>query len=208
LEVRAALPIDEPIDVHARLESVQDNGRRALIRTRVRSGTASAVDALVADMYALVPLDSGGDRSNGEDRSNGAERERPQQREPARVPASAHELAFLELDRHAGLDFAKLTGDFNPVHWIPSYARASGLRGTILQGFSTLARAIEALDRRVFAGDVRRLETIDVRFTGPLLLPARAGVYLDGGDLYVGDAPSGRAFLQGSFTTRKEPLHG
>jgi hypothetical protein len=192
LELREPIPAGEPLHVRARLESIDDDGRRAILTQRVVTGTARVPEALVADMRVFVPLE----------RKNGA-------RKPAAtVPSGARELAFFSISKSAGLDFAKLTGDFNPVHWIPSYARASGLRGTILHGFSTLARAIEALDRRVFAGDVRRLETIDVRFTGPLLLPARAGVYLDGGDLYVGDAPSGRAFLQGSFTTRKEPLHG
>jgi acyl dehydratase len=191
LEVHAPLPAGERLRVRARLESIDDDGRRAILTQRVVTGTASVPDALVADMRVFVPLE----------KKNGA------RKPPVTVPAGARELAFFALRPDAGLDFAKLTGDFNPVHWIAPYARASGLRSCILHGFSTLARAIEALNRRVFAGDVRRLETIDVRFTGPLVLPARVGVYVDGAEIFVGDAPAGRAFLQGTFATRGA-LHG
>lgn len=191
LEMRAPLPAGEPLLVRARLESIDDDGRRAILTQRVITGTRSTPDALVADMRVFVPLE----------KKNGAPK-----KAPATVPAGAREIAFFSLRADAGLDFAKLTGDFNPVHWIAPYARASGLKSCILHGFSTLARAIEALDRRVFAGDVSRLEAIDVRFTGPLVLPARVGVYVESGEVFVGDAPSGRAFLAGSFTTRKETL--
>jgi len=72
----------------------------------------------------------------------------------------------------------------------------------ILHGFSTLARTIEALNRRVYAGDATRLESIDARFTRPLVLPATVGVYVNGKTVTVGDAPGGGAYLEGTFTSR------
>ena len=77
-------------------------------------------------------------------------------KDKARVPVDAREIAFFKLGPKAGLDFAKLTGDFNPVHWVPRWARAFGFRNVILHGFGTMARAIEALNRGLFAGDVTR----------------------------------------------------
>ena len=59
-------------------------------------------------------------------------------REPSRVPGDARELSFWNLSASAGLEFAKLTGDFNPIHWVPAYARASGFRNVILHGFATM----------------------------------------------------------------------
>ena len=118
------------------------------------------------------------------------------------MPVDAREIAFFKLGADAGLDFAKLTGDFNPVHWVPRWARAFGFRNVILHGFGTLARAIEALNRGLLAGDVTALHEIDVRFTRPLVLPARVGVYVSGDKVWVGDAPGGPAYLEGTFKLR------
>jgi acyl dehydratase len=134
------------------------------------------------------------DKKNG--KSNGKAKDK------ARVPVDAREIAFFKLGPNAGLDFAKLTGDFNPVHWVPRWAKAFGFRNVILHGFGTMARAIEALNRGLFAGDVTALREIDVRFTRPLVLPARVGVYVSGDKVWVGDAPGGPAYLEGSFKIR------
>ena len=192
LEIRAPLPANEPLQVKVRLESIDDDGKRAIITQRVVTGTKSAPEALLSDMRVFVPLG----KRDPKDKPQ-APRIRPT------VPHDAKELAFFKLGADAGLDFAKLTGDFNPVHWIPTYARSFGFRNVILHGFGTMARAIEALNRRQFAGAVDRLASIEVRFTKPLVLPARVGVYVSQDNrLFVGDAKGGGAYLEGTLTIR------
>jgi hypothetical protein len=192
IENRAPLPADEPLRVRARIEAIDDDGQRAIVTQRVITGTASTPDALIADLRAFIPL---GDK-RGDKNGKKAAKARPA------VPANAHEIAFLRVREDAGLDFAKLTGDFNPIHWLKRYARAAGFRSVILHGFSTIARAIEALNRARFAGDPSRLAVFDARLSRPLVLPARVGVYVstDGG-IWVGDAPGGGAYLEGRFET-------
>jgi acyl dehydratase len=204
LEINSPLPLGEPLDVSARLVDIDDNGRRAVLKSRIVTGTRGDPEALVGLMYAIVPL--GGGKGNGAagGASNPAESARPAKKERARVPQDARELGYWKLPANAGLAFAMLTGDFNPVHWVPPYARASGFRSTILHGFSTMARAIEGLNRGLFAGDTTRLRSFDCKFTRPLLLPNTVGLYVDGADVYVGDAPGGSAYLTGSFTTDSE----
>lgn len=193
----APLPLGEAIEVVGRLASIDDDGRRAILEIETVTSSASAPEAIVATMIVFVPLAKG--KSNGDAKSNGASKDK----DKPRVPASARELAFFKLRADAGLDFAKLTGDFNPVHWVPAYAKAFGFRNTILHGFGTMARAVEGLNRGLFAGDVDALERLEVRFTRPLVLPAKVGVYVDGSNqVYVGAAPSGPAYLTGTFTTR------
>ncbi|MBX3182645.1 MAG: MaoC family dehydratase [Polyangiaceae bacterium] len=219
IQVNGPLPSDEPLQVSAHLASIDDDGRRAVLAQRVVTGTAAQPEQVVADLFAIVPL--GGKKSsgkqdggakNGQAKSDtngqakdGASREQPKSKERPRVPSGAREIAYLRLPQDAGLDFAKLTGDFNPIHWVPAYARASGFRGVILHGFSTLARAIEALNRGVFAGRPSALRDIDVRFTRPLVLPAKVGVYVEGQSVFVGDAPGGPAYLAGTFNTGENP---
>jgi len=187
LEINAPLPADQALHVTARLEDVDDNGRRAVLHQRVVTGTAAEPEALVAHLYAIVPLASKGD--------GGAKK-----REKPRVPDHVRELSFFRIGERAGLEFAKLTGDFNPVHWVPGYARAMGFRNVILHGFSTMARAFEGVARGQHAGRVDAIRTFDVRFSRPLILPARVGLYVDEGrGVWVGDAPGGPAYLTGSF---------
>jgi hypothetical protein len=189
LEIRAPIPADEPLHVTARLESIDDDGKRAVLRQRVITSTRSAPDALIAEMVSFVPLK--GDRSK---RDGGKEK-----KEATRIPDDAKEIAYWRLSADAGLDFAKLTGDFNPIHWIPAAARASGFPNMILHGFGTMARAIEGLNRGLFAWDVTRLKKWSCRLTKPLVLPGKAGLYVKGNEVFVGVAPGGPALLVGTF---------
>jgi acyl dehydratase len=193
VEVREAIRDDEPIVVRAWLESIDDDGRRAVFHQRVLTGTPSAPEALSIDVYPIVPLGSG-EGKLGETP--------PKKRERARVPDDARELLRYQLTRADALAFAKLTGDFNPIHWIPPYARMSGFRNVILHGFGSLARAWEGLCRSRFAGDPRAIASMDVKFTRPLTLPRDVGLYLKGDEITLGDAPSAPAYLTGRFTTR------
>lgn len=194
LEIFAPLPDHEPLQVRARLESIDDNGRRVVLHQRILTGTPSVPHAIVAHMYPIVPLPR--DKKDKDDTK----------KEPIRVPEDAREIDFWSLRPNAGLDFAKLTGDFNPVHWISSYARMFGFRNTILHGFSTMARAMEGLHQNWFAG-APVIRVFDVRFTRPLVLPAKVGLYVAGQqEVFVGDAPGGPAYLKGTFSTEAPSL--
>jgi acyl dehydratase len=190
ITVNAPLAGGKPLHVTGRLESIDDNGRRAVLLHKGTTGTEARPDALVSEFYAIVPLGGGKD---------GAKDGKKKDEKP-RVPQHAKELARWRIGSKAGLEFAKLTGDFNPIHWIPAYARAFGFRNVILHGFSTMARAMEGLNRGLFSGDVSAIRTFDCRFTRPLVLPAQVGLYVHGrNEVYVGDAPGGPAYLTGTF---------
>jgi len=220
LEVNHPLPAGEPLNVSARLDSIDDNGRRAVLCQRVVTGTAEHPEAVVGYLYAIVPLGGGRkDKTDKEPRKRSgkavlhglnvkprseapgqAEAAKPAKKETQRVPQKARELAYWRIGADAGLAFAMLTGDFNPVHWIKPYARAFGFKSTILHGFATMARAIEGLNRGLFAGRVDALSMVDVQFTRPLTLPGSVGLYVTEDDqVFVGDAPGGPAYLVGRF---------
>jgi acyl dehydratase len=190
LEINAPLSVDEPLLLRARLEGVDDDGRRAVLHQRIVTEQRSRPEALVAHVYAIVPTAS---RS----RVRGPARK---PREVRRVPEGAREIGRLSLDRNAGLDFALLTGDFNPVHWIAPYARLLGYDGTILHGFASAAYAFEMLTRELFAGATNAIRMIDVRFARPLVLPAEVFVCVEGSELFLGSR-GGPAFLVGSFAS-------
>lgn len=188
MSIRAPLPSGRPLQARAHLVDVDDNGRRAVIQTQVATGTPEIPDALICTIYAVVRLARGSEPSTKRSLTT-------------IVPTCAREVAYWNIPPDAGLDFAKLTGDFNPIHWIRRYAKASGYARTILHGFAMLARICEGLNRSVFSGDNHRLRTIDVKFVRPLLLPAAVGLYVSGDEVFLGDERGCPSYVVGRFET-------
>ncbi len=186
LEIRDRVPVGEPLVVRARLAAIDETPTRVLMTTEIETGPRSAPNALVAALRTYVPL-----------AAKSAADKKP---EPPRVAAGARELAHLRVGADAGLTFGTLTGDLNPIHWIPVYARAAGFRGCILHGFGSFALATSALVRGVLSGDATRLRAVEARFTRPLVLPGAMGIYVtEAGELFAGDGPGGAAYLTGHF---------
>ena len=195
MEILKPIPSNEPLDVTAQLMSVDDNGRRVLLDQKIVTSTKSSGDVLVAHLYPLIPLKSKKQGKKGKKKA-----------EKPRVPLDVQELKFGRISSQAGLDFAKLTGDFNPIHWIAPYAKMSGFKNTILHGFATMARGMEAINQlRVPVGSY--ISKFDVEFRRPLVLPAKVGVYVgEGNKVYVGDTPGGPAYMEGSYEL--SPING
>lgn len=196
LEINAPLPADQPLHASAQLLGIDDDGRRAVLHQQIITATPAHPQALVAHFYAIVPLRR---RAHKEDAPDESAREKTQKTTSKMVPADATELERWTLGADAGLNFARLTGDFNPIHWIPGHARAFGFENVILHGFSSMARAFEGLERHLDA----RLRVFDVQFTRPLALPAQVGLFIDADahNIYVGAAPDSPAYLTGTFET-------
>ena len=66
----------------------------------------------------------------------------------------------------------------------------------------TMARAIEGINRKLYMGGTEHIRVFDCKFTRPLVLPAKVGLYVKDGEVYVGDAPGGPAYLVGNYETK------
>ena len=80
------------------------------------------------------------------------------------VGDSIPELAVTS-DRYLPVRYAGASGDFNPIHVDPEFARSVGLPGAILHGLNMMglvSRAAGALGD----GDPRRLASLSVQFRG------------------------------------------
>ena len=197
LEINAPVPAGDPLTLRAQLVDISDDDRRVVLHQRIVTGTAAHASALVADLYAVVPAASRPTNGSAGPRKGAAS-----------VPFSARELTSWTLRPNAGLEFAFLTGDFNPLHWLAPYARAAGFRSPLLHGFAMMARTMESLGRTLLAGAIDRIAVFDTRFTRPLPLGrgVQVGLYLDRDErsFYLGDTPGGRAYLVGSFEVRSQ----
>ena len=69
-----------------------------------------------------------------------------------------------------GVRYAKASGDHNPIHTSDEIARSVGLPSAILHGLCTMALASQVLVDELLDGDPRRLKSMEVRFSRPVLL--------------------------------------
>jgi len=187
LVVKGPLPMAMAIALEVQLTQVEVEGRLAIITERCTTGTATSQNALEIEFHPIARLPakrSAATTPGGKDKPT--------------VPATAREIGHWALGPRAGFEFALVTGDFNPIHWIPAVARAAGFKSTILQGFASMCRVLEAL----VDGDGARLSVLDVRFVKPLVLPAEVGAFIDGDRIFVAERAGAEAYLTGHYDLR------
>ncbi|MBD0281138.1 MAG: hypothetical protein ICV69_02920 [Thermoleophilaceae bacterium] len=68
-------------------------------------------------------------------------------------------------DRYLPHRYAGASGDFNPIHIDPEFARQVGLPGNILHGLYTMAQVARA-NVNAAGGDPRTLKRLSVQFRG------------------------------------------
>jgi acyl dehydratase len=194
MQVLGPIPRDIPLELSGQLVEVLELERFV----SVVIGVSTAVEGecrLRSELQLRIsrPRDPAlrAARATGAVRKPAAER--------ARVPLAARELQTLRLGRYAGRDFAELTGDFNPIHWLAPVARKLGFPGVILHGFGSFALAFDGLSGAYLGGNPGAIAALDARFEQPLVLPARVGLYLAGDTYAIGDGPGGRSYVLGKL---------
>lgn len=76
-----------------------------------------------------------------------------------------HTLLRVTPDRWLAHRYAGASGDFNPIHVDPEYARAAGLPQPVLHGLYVMALVARAVTDTV-GGDPRKLRHLSVQFRG------------------------------------------
>jgi acyl dehydratase len=86
-------------------------------------------------------------------------------------PGSEMPTLSVTPDKYVPHRYAGASGDFNPIHIEPEFAKAVGLPGNILHGLYTMAQVARAAVE-VAGGDPRSLKRLSVQFRG-MGLPER-----------------------------------
>ncbi len=195
IESYAPIPRDVDLHLSACLDGIDDNGRRAVLNQKLVTRGADGTIFQIARVYGIIPL-------------GGQTKQQKTRKQPAVVPVDARAVGDWKIGKNAGLSFACLTGDFNPLHWLVPYARIAGFNRTILHGFGTLSGALERIRRTVWMGDINHPPVVDVKFTRPLRMPSTVKIFIHGDEFFVGHAPGGRAYLVGRFESEIQDSNG
>jgi acyl dehydratase len=120
-------------------------------------------------------------------------------RAPPEAPDLPPLLAEWEVPADTGRRYARVSGDWNPIHLAGLLARPFGFPAAIAHGMWTVARCLGRLANGA-PGPGARLE---VRFLKPLLLPGRVGLHVD-----APNAAGDQAFWLASSDGRTAHLKG
>ena len=190
----APLPAREALVASAELANVDDNGKRAILTIRATTGTTSDPERLRAMLDVFVPLAS----------KNTTSKNSSKKRSYDSIPRDAPEVRRFHWGTAKARHFVALTGDINPIHWLPLAARGAGFRNVILHGYATAAHAYEAIVRDVFARDASNIASFSFRFTRPVVLPAKLGLFVDrhGQRWWIGKGNGDRPYASGTYAGR------
>lgn len=159
-----SIELHQPIPVEGRCRSVTtvtgiyDKGSGAVVVTETESVDAASGAPLFTTRSAAFIRGEGG---WGGDRGPGAE-SRPTV--PERAPD--HVVSYTTTRDQALL--YRLSGDRNPLHSDPSFARAAGFDTPILHGLCTYGFTGRALLQTLCGGDPARFRSMEGRFSSPV----------------------------------------
>lgn len=94
-----------------------------------------------------------------------------------------------------GRRYARVAGDYNPIHLNPATSRLFGFKRPIIQGMWTHARALAA-----FGGTLPQTYGVKVSFLKPIMLPGKAAFRADQGNFSVGSVDSDEQYLVGELS--------
>jgi hypothetical protein len=151
IELHRPLPADGDVDIVGEITGVWDKGSGAVITSRVTGG-----DLFSATSSVFVRGQGGW----GGDRGPGSKVSIPEH------PAD-HVVSYETYD---GLNLLyRLSGDRNPLHSDPAFARAAGFERPILHGLCTYGITGRALLHTLCGSDPGRFVSMSGRFSRPVL---------------------------------------
>jgi len=153
IEVFEPIPTEGTVETSARVAAIYDKGKAALVVLEAESRLADG-RPLFVNRYSLFARGAGGFGGD----PGPKERIDPPDREPDNV------VDVAILPQQALL--YRLSGDLNPLHAEPEFARRAGFRRPILHGLCSFGIACKAVVDGRLAGDPKRVARFRARFAG------------------------------------------
>jgi acyl dehydratase len=156
IELARPIPVEGTLKATGKIAAIYDKGKGAVIVTETESVDAASGELLFRTRSAVFVRGEGG---FGGDRG----------------PSSAHEPKARKPDHEVqyatSLDQAllyRLSGDRNPLHSDPEFARLAGFPRPILHGLCTYGVTGRALLHSICGSDPARFKSMEGRFSKPV----------------------------------------
>ena len=179
---------NQPFSIRGQLINASDDGYRAKIHSHVVLSNDNGEKIMTLDAYAAVMLKS-----------------RPQN--AVKKPTEVIEWQTIDswqMPERAGMEFFLLTGDFNPIHTVPWFARRTRFAGCIMHGYGAFSKIYAAIENQGI-----RIQEIETRFIKPVPLPTPLLHVQTGtdasGQLFRLVDDQGQAYQSGHYQLQAQP---
>ncbi|HMI92393.1 MAG TPA: MaoC/PaaZ C-terminal domain-containing protein [Polyangiales bacterium] len=157
IELARPLPPDGTVQTTGKIAAVYDKGKGAVVVSETEARDAKTNELMWTTRSAAFIRGAGG---FGGDRGPSGPINEP----PARKPD--HEVTYRTLPEQALL--YRLSGDRNPLHSDPEFARVAGFQRPILHGLCTYGFTGRALLHTLCGSDPARFKSMAGRFSKPV----------------------------------------
>lgn len=156
LQLHGVLPVAAEVCTSATVSDVSDKGSGALVVLEAVTRDAHSAQPLCTNRFSAFARGEGG---------FGRPASRPSPIVPEKPTRAADvEIACTTLPQQALL--YRLSGDMNPIHADPDFARRGGFHQPILHGLCSYGIVCKAVVDGVLGGDVSRVLSYRARFAG------------------------------------------
>jgi acyl dehydratase len=157
IELARPIPAEGTLKATGKIAAIYDKGKGAVIVTETESVDAQTGELLFRTRSAAFVRGAGG--FGGERGPSG-----PGNEPPARAPD--HQVTYKTLPEQALI--YRLSGDRNPLHSDPEFARTAGFPRPILHGLCTYGFTGRALLHTLCGSDPARFKSMEGRFSKPV----------------------------------------
>ena len=187
IELHGPIPTSGTLTTTPTVKAIYDKGKGALVVTETETVDAKG-KLLFKNVFGAFARGEGG--FGGERGPSG-----PRNVPPERKPDAVVEMTTLP---QQALVY-RLSGDMNPLHADPSFAKIGGFDTPILHGLCTFGHVGRAVLEKFCGNDPARLKDFEVRFAG-VVYPGETIV------TEMWDEKSGRIIVQARTKERAEPV--
>jgi len=188
IELKAPIPARGKVTTQAKIRAIYDKGSGALVVVDSETKDENGTPLFANSMGAFIRGEGGfgGDRGPSASKQNV-----PPERSPD------HTIEYATSTDQATL--YRLSGDRNPLHIDPDFAKMAGFDKPILHGLCTFGHVGRAVLYACAGGDPARVKDFEVRFSG-VVYPGETIV------TYIWEESTGRFVIQARTKERGEPV--
>ncbi len=154
IEIKKPFPPAAKVTTESTIRAIYDKGRGALVVADAET-MDEAGEVLCVNTFGAFVRGEGG---FGGDRGPSGPKNVPPERPPDEV------VEMQTLPQQAAI--YRLSGDRNPLHIDPSFAKMAGYDQPILHGLCSFGHVARAVIQKYCGGDPDRFKALDVRFSG------------------------------------------
>ncbi|CBI18892.3 hypothetical protein VitviT2T_026953 [Vitis vinifera] len=162
IEIHKSFPSSGCVQNKASISGLHDKGKAAIVEIEIESYEKESGELLCKNRMTTYLRGAGSFSRSSEPYSYSKYPNQPVS--AVKVPKSQPFVVFEDCTQPSQALLYRLSGDYNPLHSDPGFAKIAGFSRPILHGLCTLGFAVRAIIRCICRGDPNMVKNVQARF--------------------------------------------